>query len=105
AKTVHDLGLDVGVYENPLGRDAHLTSMAIATLDHGLDHLVEFGTAIDDRRGGPAMLQRTARSGCQLAAQVLTDARRAAETEKAHLRIDRQPLCEPVVIGQKGLAP
>jgi hypothetical protein len=35
-KTVHELGLDVGVYENPLGRDAHLTSMAISVAERSL---------------------------------------------------------------------
>ena len=51
------------MYENALGRDAHLTGMIVAALDHWLDHLVEVGTAVDNGRGGPAMLQSAARAG------------------------------------------
>jgi hypothetical protein len=42
------------------------------------------------------MLQRTARSGCELAAQVPTHARRADETEKANAPIGRDSLGERV---------
>ena len=61
--------------EDSLGRDAHLTGMVVAALDHWLDHLVEVGTAVDNGRSDPAMLERAARAGGQLAAQVPTHAR------------------------------
>src|SRR4029077_8675930 len=73
-KTLHELGLDVGMHENALGRDAHLTGMIVAAFDYRLDHLVEVGTAVDNRRGGPAMLQGAARARCQLAVQIPSDA-------------------------------
>ena len=64
---VNELGYDVGMNEDPLGRHANLAGVVVAALDHGLDDATEIGAAVHDGGRHAPVLQGRPRSRRELA--------------------------------------
>ena len=66
---VQELGFNVGVEEDALGRHADLSGVVVAALNHRLDDAVEIGAAVHDGRCCTPMLQSRAGSGREFVVQ------------------------------------
>ena len=66
-----------------LRRHAHLSSMVVTTFDHWLDQRIDIGATVDNGRRHAAVLQRGARSECELAVQMAANTAEPIKLRKA----------------------